>query len=133
MTLTITIADPRVVDGLTEGANRNETTAEAIALEIVSRQGQMYADLYGVASMTSAAFMARFTPSEYAAIMQAAQANAEVKEQLNLLITNPIVNLYDPRVSAGLGKLVAAGLLAGERVPELMAYARPTPVEEPTP
>lgn len=126
-TLTVTITDPLVVDGLIEGANRNGTTAEAIAQEIITRQGRLYADLYKVASITSAAFIARFTPAEYAAILAAAETVPEVKAQLDTLLAEPVVNFYDPRVAAGLDQLVTAGLLDPARVPVLMTYERPQP------
>lgn len=124
-TITVTITDHLVVDGLIEGANRNGTTAEAIVAEIVSRQGRMYAELFKTASITSAAFIARFTPAEYAAILAASETVPEVKAQLDTLLAEPIVSFYDPRVPAGLDQLAAAGLLDPARVPELMAYERP--------
>jgi hypothetical protein len=125
--ITVVITDPVVVDGLIEGANRNETTAEAIALSVLARQGQMYAELYKVGVTTSAAFMARFTPTEYAAVMSAAQTPGDVQNQLSLLISEPTVNYYDPRMAAGLDTLVTAGLLTIERAQELLTYERPTP------
>ena len=126
--ITVVITDPLVVDGLIEGANRNETTAEDIALSVLARQGQMYAELYSVGITTSAAFMARFTPAEYAAIMSAAQAPGEVQDQLNLLISEPTINYYDPRLVVGLDTLVLADLLTAERAVELLGYERPVPL-----
>jgi hypothetical protein len=123
----IEISDPLVVDGLVEGANRNGTTAEAIATEIISRQGLSYAELFKVASITSAAFIARFTPGEYAAILQAAEVAPEVRQHLDTLLSEPIVNFYDPRVLAGLNQLEAVGLIQTSRIEELMAYDRPVP------
>ena len=128
-TISFTVTDPRAVDGLIEGANRNDTTAEAIATEIVSRQGRMYADLFHVASITSAAFIARFTPPEYAAIMAAAETMPEVKAEIDTLVAEPMVNFYDSRVLAGLQQLEAAGLIDAARIPVLMAYDRPIPAE----
>jgi hypothetical protein len=131
-TITITITDPRTVDGLIEGGNRNNTTAEAIALEILNRQGYMYTDIYKIASITSAAFIARFTLAEYNGIINASKTIPEVKEQLDILLAEPFVNFYDSRVSHGLELLVVAGLLDASRIPELMTYERPQPAEEPT-
>jgi hypothetical protein len=125
--ITVVITDPLVVDGLIEGANRNGTTAEDIALSVLARQGQMYAELYSVGITTSAAFMARFTPAEYAAVMSAAQTPGDVQDQLNLLISEPTLNYHDPRVAAGLDTLVVAGLLTAQRAEELLTYDRPTP------
>lgn len=125
--INITITDPQVVDGLIESANRNDTTAEAIALSVIARQGQMYAELYKVGVTTSAAFMARFTPTEYAAVMDAAQTPGDVQDQFNLLLSEATVNYYDPRLAIGLDTLVVAGLLTAERAQELLAYNRPQP------
>jgi hypothetical protein len=60
------------VDGFIEAANRNSTTPEALALEFLEQQGKSYADLFRIGVITSAAFIARFTPEEYAAILAAA-------------------------------------------------------------
>ena len=125
--ITVVITDPLVVDGLIEGANRNGTTAEDIALSVLARQGQMYAELYNVGITTSAAFMARFTTAEYAAIMSAAQTPGDVQDQLNLLLSEPNIDYYDPRLANGLDVLVAEQLLTPTRAQELLTYERPVP------
>ena len=125
--LTITITEPRIIDGWVEAANRNGTTPEAIAGEFLAQQGTSYADLFGIGIITSAAFMARFTPEEYGTIMSAAQDSPEIGALVEQLTASPTVALDDPRVAAGLEQLVAAELLDEARVPELLSYVRPEP------
>ena len=124
--ITITLPD-RAYDGLVEAGNRNGLTAEAIAAELLTNQGNSYAELFRLSVITSAAFMARFTPAEYTAIMSAAETNAEVAGLIDQLTASPHVSFSDPRVEPGLALLVAEGLLAPERTTELLAYDRPEP------
>ena len=194
--LTIALTDTRLIDGWVEAANRNNTTPEAIAEKFLTNQGRSYADLFGVGVITSAAFVARFTPTEYGAILaaaeivevpepipgvpteeeqqvyddmvaayallenptsdetsmyesvvasyaaaiattnqadidaaQAANVAAEpIKALLDQLFASPNVALDDPRLAPGLQLLVSAGLIAAERVAELLAYERPVAI-----
>ena len=125
MTLTITLDHPRFVDGFIEAANRNGTTAEALALELLEAQGKSYADLFRVGVITSAAFIARFTPAEYSGILAAAETDATVAGLLATLLAEPVVNFDDPRLEPGLLLLVQAELLEADRVAELLSYERP--------
>ena len=127
--ITITLPD-RAYDGLVEAGNRNGLTAESIAAELLTNQGNSYAELFRLGVITSAAFMARFTPAEYAAIMSAAETNTEVAGLIDQLTASPHVSFSDPRVEPGLALLVAEELLAPERTTELLAYDRPAPVGE---
>lgn len=163
-TLTLTLTEPRQIDGFITAANRAGMTPDALALEFLSAQGHRYADDFALGVMTSAAFIARFTPTEYAAILAVAAPvevpvpadpeNVTAEEQaaidaatahntlapqvaglIQQLTSSPMVALDDPRLAPGLALLVASELLAPERVPELLAYERPTPnpVVEPSP
>lgn len=125
-TLTITLSN-RAYDGLVEAGNRNGTTAEAIATELLANQGDNYAGLFRVGIITSAAFMARFTPAEYGAIMTAADTNPEVAGLIDTLTASPHVWFNDPRLEPGLALLVAEELIAPERTTELLSYDRPVP------
>jgi hypothetical protein len=125
MTITVTLSHARFVDGFVEAANRNGMTPEALALEFLEQQGKSYADLFGIGVITSAAFIARFTPEEYAAILADAETDATVAGLMATLLAEPIVNFDDPRLEPGLQQLVTAELLSAERVPELMSYDRP--------
>lgn len=123
MSLTITLPSNRSTDGLIEAANRNGTTPEALALELLALQGKSYADLYRIGVITSAAFIARFTPTEYAGIQ--ASTDPVVQGLIALLLSEPVVNFDDPRLAPSLQVLVTAELLSPERVNELLAYDRP--------
>lgn len=126
-TLTITLTDTRLIDGWVAAANANGTTPEALALEFLENQGRSYADLNRVGVVTGAAFVARFTPSEYGAILAAAQDNAEVAALLQQLFDSPNVALDDPRLAPGLALLVAEELLDADRPAEILSYVRPEP------
>lgn len=123
MAITVTLPSDRATDGLIEAANRNGITPEALALEILAQQGKSYADLFKIGVITSAAFIARFAPEEYAAII--ASTDPVVQGLLATLLAEPLVNFADERLAPGLQVLVDTGLLAPERVPELLAYDRP--------
>lgn len=125
--LTITLPQ-RAFDGLVEAGIRNNLSTEELALEILAHNGFGYADLFRIGVLTSAAFVARFTPSEYGAILAAAAVEPSVGQLVSELTSSPYVALDDPRLEPGLNQLVAAGLLAAERVSEILFYPRPVPV-----
>jgi hypothetical protein len=129
-TLTITLSDTRLIDGWVEAANRNGTTPEHLALEFLKHQGRIYADLNRIGLITSSAFIRRFTPPEYGAILAAAEQSPQVAALVDELINSPTVALDDPRLEPGLQALAAAGLIAAERIPALLAYNRPVPSTE---
>ena len=117
----------QALDGLIEAGNRNGTTAEAIATELLENQGNSYAELFKVGVITSAAFMARFHPAEYAAIMGAAEQSPEVADYIKQLTEHATVPLNDPRLAEAVNALAAAGLIQASRVPEILFYQRPVP------
>jgi hypothetical protein len=121
--ITITLPSGRNADGFIEAANRNGTTAEALALELLEQQGKSYADLFKVGVITSAAFIARFTPAEYSGIL--ASTDPVVQGLLATLLSEPLVNFDDPRLAPGLDVLVDAELLEADRVAALLSYERP--------
>jgi hypothetical protein len=123
--LSISLSDPRAIDGWIEAANRAGLTPEAMALELLQEQGIRYADLFKIGVLTSAAFVQRFTPAEYGAIRAAATQSAEVANLIGELVNSPLVVLTDPRIGPGLAMLTAAGLLAEGRAQEIVAWVRP--------
>jgi len=72
--LTITLNDLRQIDGLIYGANSAGLSVEDFALLILSREGSRFADSGLIGRETSAAFVQRFTATEYGAILDAAAA-----------------------------------------------------------
>jgi hypothetical protein len=125
--LTITITDTRLIDGWVEAANRNGTTPENLILDFLRIQGLSYANLFSVGIITSAAFIRRFTASEYGNILAASEESQEVKSLVEELIGSPNVSLDDPRLEPGLLLLAQAGLIETERIPDLLFYDRPEP------
>jgi hypothetical protein len=137
-TLTVTLTNRRVIDGYVEAANRNGFTPEDLVAEFANAQGRRYADNFKIGVITSAAFIARFTPAEYNNILVAAELPASpsspeqaeaaqtVGHLVNELLTTPHVALDDPRLERGLMLLVREGLLEEERVGELLSYHRPS-------
>ena len=130
MTLTITITDPRIVDGWVEAANRNGTTPEKIATEFLRDQGCSYADLFKVGIITSSAFIRRSTFEEYGAILGASSESPEIEALVNELIAAPNVSLDNPHLESGLQLLADSGLIEQDRVAELLTYERPVPDQE---
>ena len=139
--LTITLSDPRLIDGWVAAANANGYTPEAIAKEFLQQQGKSYADLHKIGVIASAAFVARFTPAEYGAILAAADPGPDATEEeiaaagqvqalLAQLYVSPSVELNDPRLAPGLGLLVSLGLLDAARPAEILAYERPEPATQ---
>jgi hypothetical protein len=126
MSITITISDPRAVDGWIEAANRAGVTPEVIALDFLNKEGIKYADLFKIAVLTSAAFVQRFTAAEYGAIRAAAEQSAEVNGLIQQLIDSATVVLSDPRILPALELLTAAGLLAPGRAAEIASWQRIT-------
>ena len=133
MALTITITDPRTIDGWVEAANRSGTTAETLATDLVAQQGRSYADLFRIGIVTSAAFMARIRPAEYAAIMTAMEHSPELAGLVGELTAAPNIHLDDPRLLSGLQALAGFGLIAQSRIPELLAYPHPAPLPSSSP
>jgi hypothetical protein len=124
MNLSVTISR-RAFLALQEAASRNQSTPEALASEVVQQQGISYANIYRIGVMTSAAFVRRIYANEYAAILAAAEQNAQVAELVAELLESPYVALDDPRLAPGLELLVAGGLLAPERVAQLLDFGLP--------
>lgn len=117
----------RAYDGLAEAAQRNGLALTDLAADILRQQGFSYANLFGIGVLTSAGFVARFTPAEYAGIITAAETDSGVAALVGELTASPYVALDDPRLDPGLALLVSAGLLAPERPAEIVAYDRPQP------
>jgi hypothetical protein len=122
--LTITLPQ-RAYDGLVEAGIRNNLTTAELASQILQQSAYNYADLFRIGVLTSAAFVARFTPAEFGSILATAQENPSVGQLVTELTSSAYVALDDPRLEPGLQMLVEEGLLTAERVPEILSYARP--------
>lgn len=116
--LTVTLTDPRIVDGWVAAAIRNNTTPEQLAREFLEHQGRTYADLNRIGLLASGAFIQRFTPQEYGAILAAAEQSPDVAALVDQLISSPLVALDDPPprtwpAAAGSRRPAGAGAGAG--------------------
>ena len=125
-TLTVTLANKRLVDGFIRAANGAGLPAANLALQFLEAQGARYADDFRIGVITGAAFIARFTPAEYGAILTASETNEAVAGLIAELTASPNVALDDPRLAPGLALLVSEGLLDAARPAEILAYDRPT-------
>jgi hypothetical protein len=125
-TLSLTLTNTRVIDGLIFAANSAGMTPEAYAEWLLTKDGHRFADANSYGVVTSAGFFARFTPTEYANVL-AASVDNEIKALLDELTAAERVALDDQRVTDGLALLVSRSLLGAERPAEITAYERPFP------
>ena len=125
-TLSLTLTNTRVIDGLIFAANSAGMTPEGYAEWLLTKDGHRFADANSYGIVTSAGFFARFTPTEYADVL-AASVDNEIKALLDELTAAERVVLDDQRVTDGLQLLVSRGLLGAERPAEITAYERPSP------
>ena len=125
-TLSLTLTNTRVIDGLIFAANSAKLSPEAYAEWLLTQDGHRFADANSYGIVTSAGFFARFTPTEYADVL-AASVDNEIKALLDELTAAERVALDDQRVTDGLQLLVSRGLLGAERPAEITAYKRPFP------
>ena len=125
-TLSLTLTNTRVIDGLIFAANSAGMTPEGYAEWLLTKDGHRFADANSYGVVTSAGFFARFTPTEYANVL-AASVDNEIKALLDELTAAERVALDDQRVTDGLALLVSRSLLGAERPAEITAYERPSP------
>lgn len=152
--LTITITNKRAIDGFVFEANRNEKSVIDYVTNFVETQGIRNADDNRIAVITSAAFIKKFTPTEYSnilsacepvsipvpvdlnnpteqetlAINQAITKNtiaSAISELIDQLTESPNIALDDSRLRPGLSLLVNVGLLDVSRIDDLLSYPRP--------
>ena len=125
-TLSLTLTNTRVIDGLIFASNSAGMTPEAYAEWLLTKDGHRFADANSYGVVTSAGFFARFTPTEYANVL-AASVDNEIKALLDELTAAERVALDDQRVTDGLALLVSRELLGAKRPAEITAYERPFP------
>lgn len=65
-------------------------------------------------------YLDRFTDTEEDAVIVAADQNVQIKKFYNRLLAATFVDLDDPRTTAGLNALVAAGILTEARKDEIL-------------
>ncbi len=137
MSITITLTDPRFIDGVIATVNRQNAdrpssehlTPQQFMQNEMENLAKLLADYEKIAIMTSFGFVQRFTPAEYATIRAAAEQNPDVANLVHQLIEAQTVNLVDPRIPTALAFLTAAGWLAPGRAEQIVAWERPEFVE----
>ena len=97
-TLSLTLTNTRVIDGLIFAANSAGMTPEAYAEWLLTQDGHRFADANNYGIVTSAGFFARFTPTEYAAVLAASVDTVEVPEPIGGVPTEEQQQAYDEAV-----------------------------------
>ena len=99
-TLSLTLTNTRVIDGLIFAANTAGLTPEAYAEWLLTQNGKRYADANSYGVITSAAFFARFTPTEYNDVLTAAADRVVVPDPIGGVPTADEQKMYDDAVAA---------------------------------
>jgi hypothetical protein len=99
-TLSLTLTNTRVIDGLIFAANSAGMTPEAYAEWLLTKDGHRFADANNYGIVTSAGFFARFTPTEYAAVLAASVDTVVVPEPIGGVPTPEQQQMYDDAVLA---------------------------------
>jgi hypothetical protein len=98
-TLSLTLTNTRVIDGLIFAANTAGLTPEAYAEWLLTQNGYRYADANSYGVITSAAFFARFTPTEYNDVLTAAADRVVVPDPIGGVPTADEQKMYDDAVA----------------------------------
>ena len=99
-TLSLTLTNTRVIDGLIFAANTAGLTPEAYAEWLLTQNGKRYADANSYGVITSAAFFARFSPTEYNDVLTAAADRVVVPDPIGGVPTADEQKMYDDAVAA---------------------------------
>ena len=97
-TLSLTLTNTRVIDGLIFAANSAGMTPEGYAEWLLTKDGHRFADANSYGVVTSAGFFARFTPTEYANVLAASVDTVVVPEPIGGVPTEEQQQAYDEAV-----------------------------------
>jgi hypothetical protein len=98
-TLSLTITNTRTIDGLIFAANSANLSPEDYATWLLTQDGKRYADANSYGVITSAAFFARFTPTEYNDVLTAAADRVVVPDPIGGVPTDDEEQMYDDAVA----------------------------------
>ena len=98
-TLSLTITNTRTIDGLIFAANSANLSPEDYATWLLTQDGKRYADANSYGVITSAAFFARFTPTEYNDVLTAAADRVVVPDPIGGVPTADEQKMYDDAVA----------------------------------
>ena len=99
-TLSLTLTNSRVIDGLIFAANSAGMTPDGYAEWLLTKDGYRFADANSYGVVTSAGFFARFTPTEYADVLAASVDTVVVPEPIGGVPTAEEQQMYDDAVAA---------------------------------
>ena len=99
-TLSLTLTNTRVIDGLIFAANSAKLSPEAYAEWLLTQDGHRFADANSYGIVTSAGFFARFTPTEYADVLAASVDTVVVPDPIGGVPTAEEQQMYDDAVAA---------------------------------
>ena len=99
-TLSLTLTNTRVIDGLIFAANSAKLSPEAYAEWLLTQDGHRFADANSYGIVTSAGFFARFTPTEYADVLAASVDTVVVPDPIGGIPTAEEQQMYDDAVAA---------------------------------
>lgn len=102
-------------------------TVDAYVQSAIERVAESWRDSTRSDALPTAAFIRRIPPAAYAAIVAAAKLSPELQAYLARLDAEPLVWLGADETIAGVGALVAAGLLTQEQADAVLAYDIPQP------
>ena len=129
MQITLTINRARLAalreDLRVTGAAPSEAGVTAHAESVLLAALDALRDRYQTDAIRSPAFIRRFPPAAYAAILAAAEQSPELAAYLSRLDAEDVVWLGSPETQAGIAALVAAGLLAQGEADAILDYPLP--------
>jgi hypothetical protein len=129
MELTITINRARLAalreDLRVSGDSPSESGIDAHAEVVVLAALDALRDRYRTDAIRPQAFIRRFPPAKYAAIVEAAEASPELADYLERLDDAPYVWLGSPETQGGIAALVALGLLTQGEADDVLFIALP--------
>jgi len=97
--LSLTLTNTRVIDGLIFAANNAKMSPQDYAIWLLTKDGTRYADSNGYGVVTSSAFFARFTTTEYTNIMSAAEDTVEIPDPIGGVPTDEERQAYEDAVN----------------------------------
>jgi hypothetical protein len=102
-------------------------TVDAYVQAAIERVAESWRDSTRSDALPTAAFIRRIPPAAYAAIVAAAGVSPALQAYLARLDAEPVVWLGADETIAGVGALVAAGLLTQAQADAVLAYDVPQP------
>ena len=129
MAINVSLSNPRhlaAAQAMWQRAVEGATLAEFVQMQ-VERMADSWRDSTRSDAIPTAAFIRRFSPTAYATIVAASAQSPELQAYLARLDAEPLVWLGADETIAGVGALVAAGLLTQGDADALLAYGVPTP------